>query len=430
MPDDAVPMNAVADPQRIGDGGPPRPRGRAWRGLWVAVHRYVGLTIATFLVVAGLTGSVLAFYEDLDVLINPRLMRADPPTPDARPLDPLVLRERLAEQFPERPPKQVILKHEPGRSIVVWQRAPDGGWLAYFIDPYTGAALGSRSGHLGDGVRENLMPFIYRLHEELALGTVGFWILGVVALLWTIDCFVGLYLTFPLRRSAASAADDRGWLARWKPSWLVRASSLFGAVFTFHRASGLWLWPLLLVFAWSSVGFNLRPVYYPIMGLLGRGPDVWSGLPRLERPRPDPALGWPAALERARALMAEEGARRGFAVMAEGWLEYQDARGFYQYRVHSTHDIGDRYPGTRIWFDGDSGALLGYWAPSGIAAGETTSGWLVALHMGTVGGTAYRILLVAVGIVTAALSITGAVIWWRKRQGRARAAATRGGSAA
>ncbi|MFQ5415166.1 MAG: PepSY domain-containing protein, partial [Phycisphaerae bacterium] len=51
-------------------------------------------------------------------------------------------------------------------------------------------------GDLSQGLA-NLMPFVYRLHHSLALGTVGTWIFGVVALLWTLDCFVGAWLTFP-----------------------------------------------------------------------------------------------------------------------------------------------------------------------------------------------------------------------------------------
>ena len=41
------------------------------------------------------------------------------------------------------------------------------------------------------------MPFIYSLHFKLALGMTGFWIMGIVALVWTLDCFVGFYLTLP-----------------------------------------------------------------------------------------------------------------------------------------------------------------------------------------------------------------------------------------
>ena len=43
------------------------------RSALVRLHRWAGLTIALFLVVAGLTGSVLVFREELDAWANPDL---------------------------------------------------------------------------------------------------------------------------------------------------------------------------------------------------------------------------------------------------------------------------------------------------------------------------------------------------------------------
>jgi len=39
--------------------------------------------------------------------------------------------------------------------------------------------------------------------------------------------------------------------------------------------------------------------------------------------------------------------------------------------------------------------------------------WLGALHMGTVLGTPYKVVLFLLGLVIAGLSVTGVVIWWR-----------------
>jgi hypothetical protein len=56
------------------------------------------------------------------------------------------------------------------------------------------------------------MPFVYDLHMYLALGGTGAWVLGVV--IWTLDCFVGFYLTLPV-------AIAQFW-RRWRPSWLIK----------------------------------------------------------------------------------------------------------------------------------------------------------------------------------------------------------------
>jgi hypothetical protein len=90
---------------------------------------------------------------------------------------------------------------------------------------------------------------------------------GIAALIWTIDSFVALYLSLPIsvrRHEAgtgmAAMVPRRSWWTRWKPSWLVKwRGTLFRVSFDLHRAAGLWVWGILLVFAWSSVGLNLPP---------------------------------------------------------------------------------------------------------------------------------------------------------------------------
>lgn len=36
------------------------------RSFWVLAHRYAGLAMTVFLVIVGLTGSLLAFYAELE----------------------------------------------------------------------------------------------------------------------------------------------------------------------------------------------------------------------------------------------------------------------------------------------------------------------------------------------------------------------------
>ena len=389
------------------------------RSFWVEVHRYTGLSIATFLVVAGLTGSALAFYRELDGVFASKLVHSTPPTPESQPLDPLALRERALEQIPDWRIDTLPLAHEAGYSTVFWQELENGDWRSVYLDPYTGEILGSRTGaNPRDGI-EYLMPFLYRLHYELALGKTGVLLFGIVALLWTIDCFVGFYLTLPPKSKRRKASkSSRTWLSRWKPSWLIKGGSLFRSFFTFHRASGLWLWPMLFVFAWSAVGFNLGEVYYPVMKIFGTGPNVFSQIPDLEEPLHEPELGWSEALDHARGLMDEESESRDFAISKEGWLSYDPEHGTYLYRVHSSLDVGSKYPGTRIWMDANDGNLLGFYSPTGIATGDTISGWLFSLHMGTVGGLGYRIFVCVLGLAIAGLSFSGVYIWWKKFRAR------------
>lgn len=385
------------------------------RPLALVVHRYVGLTMAIFLLVAGLTGCLLAFNAELDRMFAPELLLAPPPSSAAAPLDPFVLSERVQAQLaPGQHHYSIDFDPKPGEATSFWLQVEHDSWRQFFADPYTGRLLGSRKwGDLSEGTK-NLMPFIYRLHYSLGLGEVGSLLFGIVALLWTLDCFVGAYLTFP-NANASRASGQRSWLQRWLPAWLVRANQLFSFVFSWHRASGLWVWAMLLVFAWSAVGLNLRPLYLPVMkGLAGMQESVHDGLPELSPPFPSPSITMKEAHDVGRRLMAAEARARGFHVKREVALGFHEDHGVFTYNVESDLDIASEHAHTMVYFAGD-GSLIGFEAATGVTAGNTLESWLFGLHFAAVGGLWYRIFVSLMGLAVAALSITGVWIWWRKR---------------
>ncbi|MGH8511601.1 MAG: PepSY domain-containing protein [Gammaproteobacteria bacterium] len=67
-----------------------------------------------------------------------------------------------------------------------------------------GEKIGTRQWGEVSLAKENILSFLYRLHYTLALpegtGNLGGYVLGITALLWTLDCFVGVYLTLPAGR--------------------------------------------------------------------------------------------------------------------------------------------------------------------------------------------------------------------------------------
>lgn len=212
--------------------------------LALSIHRYVGLVMAVFLITAGLTGTVLAFHREIDAALNPDLMQVSRP-PGVERLEAFELQRRVLPQLPEgHAPRTVTFEPEHGDVVRFWSEGPDERWLEVFVDPYRGAVLGSRDWDDYSAGTRSLIPFMYRLHYSLALGEVGTFLFGIVALLWTVDCFVGAYLTFPApcRTPAPRQGAVRRWLRRWVPAWLVRGTTRFGLVFTWHRASGSWVW--------------------------------------------------------------------------------------------------------------------------------------------------------------------------------------------
>ena len=404
------------------------------RQFWCIVHRWAGLTLALFLAVAGFTGIFLAWMEELEVATAPELQLVAPPYPGAPMLDPLAIRRQVLARYPGGEVEFLPLEMKPGRSYALhvhWHDPVTGEelkdappWDDLFIDPYTGKELGRREwGNIGQGIK-NLMPFVYRLHYQLALGEWGMLAFGIASVIWTVDCFVGFYLTLPVRQKRVPGQLVRGgasWWQRWQPSWAVRwRASRYKLNFDLHRAGGLWIWPLLLVFAWSSVGFTLPQVHVPVMKLFGaKSPTEAYFSSLLPKPREHPRIGFDAALDRGQALAAAEAARAGVTIQpGAGYLWHAPEIGAYVYGFTSSADISAAGGETAVAFDSDSGAVNYVALPAGQNGANTFSNWLSALHMATVFGLPWRIAVSIIGALVTMLSITGVIIWMKKRSGR------------
>ena len=387
------------------------------RPFWVWLHRWVGLAVAGFLVVVGLTGSLLAFDHELERVFAPQLFAA--PRPGNRPLDLATLAERAGQIVPHGnvaavtiiQADQVLVSFDPKMDPATG-KPYRLGFDEFYLDPWNGAELGRRNrAALSEGL-VNLMPFVYELHWRLVAGDVGQWTLGIVAFLWTLDCFNGFYLTLP--------RSPRDFWRRWKIAWTIkRNASFFRLNFDLHRASGLWLWPLLFVFAWSSVMMNIRPWYEPVMRTLfdyrSFTEDYLANAHRNDAPR----LTWRAAQQRGEQLLAEQSALLGFSSGERLSMMYDRNSGAYFYEVRGSRDLFERAPqggSTSVMFDGDTGQLRLLSQPTGERTGNTVESWLYALHMARVLGRTYQVLVCVLGISTALLSLTGIYIWWRKRR--------------
>jgi uncharacterized iron-regulated membrane protein len=384
------------------------------RSILVRWHRWVGLAMALFLVIAGLTGSIIAFTAELDEWLNPGLYRAGG---TGAPLTPYELAARFERDNPRARVTHLPLAVVPGRAIAMGisgrpdlgtGKAHELGYNEVFLDPTSGTRLGSREWSAFRVDRAHLIPFLYTLHYSLHLPERwGLWFMGLVALAWALDCFVGLWLTFP---------RGRPFLGRWRRSWSVkgdRGAARFN--FDLHRAGGLWLWGLLLMLAVSSVYLNLpfdlfRPALSLVVPITPAPLD--PGQPRRAVPL-EPRMSF----EEIVMLASAEGARRGWALPSVAFLAPE--KGVYGVL------FGDRYaPGVgapNLYYDDQDGRIVGEDVPGEGTAGDVFMQWMLPLHSGRIIGLPGRVLICFTGLAVAALSVTGIVVWARKRRGPASA---------
>ena len=387
---------------------------------FVWLHRWTGLLMTAFLVVVGLTGTILAFRANIDRLLNPQYHAEV--QPGQTPLDPASLAEHAEALVPQAKPgffsvgkDQVNISLRP-RKDPATGKPYELDFDHLILDPYTGRELGRCCTNPNWHVK--FLPFVYELHTTVAMGNTGAWILGIVALIWTLDCFVGFYLTLPRGRG--------GFWKRWKYAWQTNwRAKAFRINFDLHRAGGLWSWVLLFVFAWSSVMLSLRPVYEHVTKAVFdyRSDEDTISSVMLPQPLDNPALGWREAQTLGERAMAQIAAHHGFKITRPYGMAYIPEFGVYTYAVRGSNDIRGEGWDTSIWIDGNTGTLRDVSLPYGQHAGNTVSTILWGLHYGDIRNfLPYRILVALFGLVLTVISVTGVYIWWKKRHGRKLAA--------
>ena len=387
------------------------------RPILVLLHRWCGLFIALFLFTAGLTGAVISWDHELDEWLNPHLFDAQSAGPAQEPL-------QLADALEARDPRLQVsfmpLALEPGHALNIFVdprvdpatgKAFELGFNQLGIDPVSGDVQGQREWGAISLSRENLLPFLYKLHYSLHIPDgfgieLGMLVFGIVAIVWCLDCFVALWLSFPNWRS-------------WRKSFAFRwRQGGYKLNFDLHRSGGVWIWLLLLILAVTSVSMNLeRQVVRPLVELVS--PLTPSPFASRTPVTLDKQIVPQIDRREAIAIAAAEAKRLGWQA-PPGGLFHSAEFGVYGVGFYAPgEDHGDAGLGNPwIYVDSRSGELAGAHVPGTGSAGDIFLQAQFPLHSGRIIGLPGRILVSLLGLAVAGLSLTGLVIWAKKRRSR------------
>ena len=117
--------------------------------LWI--HRYTGLVMAGFLIMAGITGSLLAFHEELDDMFNYKLAQIE--RQDGPQLPIATLHDKVIAAYPEYNFSSMPTSLEADKSAVFsvdrarGQSAtdqPKAPFQEVYVNPYNGDIVGTR----------------------------------------------------------------------------------------------------------------------------------------------------------------------------------------------------------------------------------------------------------------------------------------------
>jgi uncharacterized iron-regulated membrane protein len=387
------------------------------RQLLVVLHRWFGLGVALFLLQAGLTGALIAWDHEIDALLNPELYHAES-TPGVSPMAPLQLAELLEQKDSRLQVTFLPLALEPGHALLMGvapRRDPatgapyELGFDQVAVNPTTGEVQGQRQWGKISLSRQQVMPFLYKLHYSLHIPDagilpIGLWFMGAVALVWLLDAFIALWISFPSRKA-------------WKKSFAFRfGKGGYRLNFDLHRSGGVWTWLLLMPLAMTAVSMNLnRELVRPVVSVF----STLEESPFASRtPNPE---GFEPQVTRASVL--ERGVLEAQALglgRPLGGLFYSPPFGVYGVGFYEPgKDHGDGGLGNPwLYYDGTSGAPAGSLLPGRGSAGDLFMQLQFPLHSGRILGVPGRIGITLLALVVAMLSVTGVVIWAKKRKQR------------
>jgi uncharacterized iron-regulated membrane protein len=356
------------------------------RTVLLKTHLYLGLVAAIFLVILGLTGSIMAFEGDITHWLHPELWFV---TPGAHPLPENDLISIVQHRFPRARVAAVQFFRAP--NLVQVMQLVDG--TTVYVNPYNGAVLGETDGPMNSDL---LLGYIHQLHLRLVpvprsapqLAAVGKTVVSLAGLILALMVSTGLILWW--RRKSTSI--------NWKASW-------FRISFDTHQAIGIYAAFFLLIASLTGVmiGFDFgERTYY---GITRSSPPA-----RLQPSQSVPVQGATPimadqAIEIARQaipnatvaiLMRPLRSMGSYTVMMRVPEETSEA-------VHSSVTI-DQYSGKVL-------NLRNYLTDS---AGYRVIRFNRSIHTGDVLGMPTHIIVSLSSLLLVVMVATGLVIWWKK----------------
>lgn len=350
------------------------------------IHLYVGLVAAVFLVILGLTGSIMAFESDLDHWLHPKLWYV---TPAARRMPENDLISIVQHQFPGA--RVVFVQFFRAVNLAQMMELTDG--TKVYINPYDGLVLGYRVGVQNSDLA---IGYVHQLHLRLVPNPQS--APNLAAAGKTVVSFAGLGLCLMVPTGLILWWRRKSTSIRWQGSW-------FRVFFDLHQAIGIYTAFFLLVASTTGImiGFGfLEHTYY----WMTRSSPPARQPPSLSIPVPG-AL--PIMVDQALDI-----ARRAMPDATVAMLMRPiHATGSYTVMMRVPEETSESVH-SAVTIDQFSGKVLNLRDFRTDSAGYRWVRYNRSIHTGDVFGLPTHILVSLSSLALVAMVITGVVIWWKK----------------
>lgn len=365
------------------------------RRVWYTAHLYLGLSIGLIVALAGVTGSLLVFYVEIDRWLNSELIIVQPTNQTRQSYEAVF--STLRSTYPERTHSwRLEVPLAPNRPVIArYYKATEKSHLSFAplmvaVNPYTLEVINSRFWG------EYAMTWIYDLHYTLLLDKSGKVIVAILGISYLFLISIGMYLWWP---------KSGNWKNALKP---VLRHGVMRKVYDLHRMSGVYGLVFLLILIVTGVVLVVPDWVNPPINALS---PLYKTPKLSSNPKPElPSISADQAIHLAQQQFPNAQLR---------WLENPDGEnGVYSVRLKQAGEPGDRFPKTQVWIDRYSGNVLAVRNPQQNKGGDIFLDWQHPLHSGEAFGLFGRILVLCAGMICPLLLGTGLLRWLHKRRAK------------
>ncbi|MDR0352059.1 MAG: PepSY domain-containing protein [Opitutaceae bacterium] len=402
----AAPAPSVLPPSAL------RKRPRRWLdALYPAIwrwHFWAGLLVAPVLVVVSLTGALFVFHDEINAWLHPGMHRVEPgevrlpygarlaavrahfgeewrPVSFSESDDPA----QADEFFCERDIHPAHEETQGGRDAESDDHEHAHEHAIVMVNPYTAEITGTFS------QERSFMGIVLRLHRSLLGGPLGRIVVELATCWGIVSLLTGLLLWWPRLKEKVRGV----WLPRFGRGGKIALRDL-------HTVPGIYI--LLFAFLIMFTGLLFSSVW-------GRGffaglyfarqlPASYVAPPKSALPSADAT---PLSIDEAIAIARKE---FDFDRLSVAVPEKPDA----SWMIGTPLDDPLK-PGVFVFVDAYSGKILDKIIFGEMPPGARIALWFYSVHVGSIFGLPTQILAVITCLAIVLMSVTGVMMWWRRR---------------
>ncbi|MFN8349749.1 MAG: PepSY-associated TM helix domain-containing protein [Spirosomataceae bacterium] len=350
------------------------------------VHSWFGLVTGIFLLMLGLSGSLLVFMEELDSFLYHNTLTVKPAGVPL-PLDSLY---------------RIITTHHPNLDGIAWlnpEASPeeshhfrlymnDARLISYDLgavnlNQYTGDVL--RQGR-GDDLEVGWIEWLFQFHFSFHLGMPGAALTAIFGLTMLISILTGMVV---YRKFIWKVLTFRVGINR--KNWRTISSDL-------HRIIGVWALVFNAVIFFTGFWLNL----------FAFEKKTW-----VNEMVPTPAN-----------TLAKVSLQNLYRQALQKAPDFTPNYVYLPTQPHRKFSVRGRYNDENplfsgrnaIVFDAYTGKFEGITRYSNLSVWKKTEATFRPLHVGNYGGLFVKILYVIIGLTPGLLSVTGFLLWWRRKR--------------